>query len=163
MRQPESIEDMLSRLMPVAISEEGQRSMDAMLDELCGEEAGDAPAIAEIPQRKKAFWKFAVPPVGIAAATALAFFHPGDGLTGELTTISAPASTAPEMVLLGESDRIETLTDEGWLADPQGFVMQAAKARVVKENTIRDEATGIVFQISEARKELILTDPVTSF
>ncbi|WAC18539.1 hypothetical protein OVA24_14990 [Luteolibacter sp. SL250] len=160
MKQPESIEDMLSRLMPVAISEAGQRSLDAMLDELAGEEAApEAPAAAP---GGKSFWIYALPPVGIAAAAALAFLMPLGSSPREAVTSVLPEVEAPGIFLLGETDRIETLTDEGWLADPQGAAMQAVRVRVVEENTLRDEKTGIVFQISEPREELILT-PVTAF
>jgi hypothetical protein len=159
-KPPESIEDMLSRLMPVAISESGQRSLDAMLDELAGEEAApEAPAAAP---RGKNFWIYALPPVGIAAAAALAFFMPLGSSPREQVTSVLPKVDAPGIFLLGETDRIETLTDEGWLADPHGAAMQAVRVRVVEENTLRDEKTGIVFQISEPREELILT-PVTAF
>ncbi len=160
MKQPESIEDMLSRLMPVAISEAGQRSLDAMLDELAGEEAApEAPVAA---RRGKSVWIYALPPVGIAAAAAFAFFMPhGSSVRKEITS-TLPKLEAPGIFLLGETDRIETLTDEGWLADPQGAAMQAVRVRVVEENTLRDEKTGIVFRISEPREELILT-PVTAF
>ena len=160
MPQPESIETMLSRLMPVAFSEEGQRSMDAMLDELCGEE----PEAAAIPAGsvKKNLWKFAIPPIGIAAATALAFFHPGETPETVPPVTARSVAVDPGVVVLGESERIEMLKDEGWLADPHGAVMQAARARVVGEDTMRDEETGIVFCVSERREELIL-NPITSF
>lgn len=160
MKQPESIEDMLSRLMPVAISEAGQRSLDAMLDELAGEEA--VPETPATPHRGKSFWIYALPPAGIAAAAAFAFFMPHGSSARKEITSTLPKLEAPGIFLLGETDRIETLTDEGWLADPQGAAMQAVRVRVVEENTLRDEKTGIVFQISEPREELILT-PVTAF
>ena len=144
MPQPESIETMLSRLMPVAFSEEGQRSMDAMLDELCGEE----PEAAAIPAG--------------SVKKNLAFFHPDQTPEAAPTVIAPSAAVDPGVVVLGESERIEMLKDEGWLADPHGAVMQAARARVVGEDTMRDEETGIVFCVSERREELIL-NPITSF
>jgi hypothetical protein len=159
-KQLESIEDALSRLMPVAFSESGQRSLDAMLDELAGEEpVAEIPAI---PARRRRLWIYALPPVGIAAAAALAFFMPHESPAQKKITSTLPKLEAPAIFLLGETDRIETLTDEGWLADPQGAAMQAVRVRVVEENTLRDEKTGIVFQVSEPREELILT-PVTAF
>ncbi len=160
MKQPESIENMLSRLMPVAISESGQRSLDAMLDELAGEEVGPEMPVAA--PRGKKFWIYVLPPTGIAAAAAFAFFMPEVSTARKEITAIQPKIEAPGIFLLGETDRIETLTDEGWLADPHGAAMQAVRVRVVEENTLRDEKTGIVFQISEPREELILT-PVTAF
>jgi hypothetical protein len=59
-------------------------------------------------------------------------------------------------------DRVEAMSDEGWVADPDGAAMQAVRVRVVEANTLRDEATGIVVQVSDPREEMILT-PVTVF
>lgn len=161
MKQPESIEDMLSRLMPVAISEAGQHSLDAMLDELAGEEVIDMPVTVKS-RGVRRLWAYTLPPVGIAAAAAFAFFMPQSSSTRKEITSSQPKLEAPGIFLLGEMDRIETLTDEGWLADPHGAAMQAVRVKVVEEDTYRDEQTGIIFQISEPREELILT-PVTAF
>lgn len=160
MRPHESMEDMLSRLMPVAFSEEGQRSLDAMLDELAGPEE---PVAAEEPATKRGnLWARVLPPVGIAAAAALAFLW-SYGAPGDRKTVASRPDIAPSGIyLLGETDRIERLTDEGWLADPQGGAMQAVRVQVVEENTLQDAQTGIIFQISEPREELILT-PVTAF
>jgi len=149
---PEQIEETLRRLMPVAISEEGQRSLDAMLDELCGVEQE---AVAD-----KRVWRFAVPGLGIAAAIILGFsISPPEEM-------SAPAlaemDTPLEMVLVGKSNRIETATDEGWVADPQGATMQAVRVRVVGENTFHDQETDILVNISEPREELLLF-PVSAF
>jgi len=66
------------------------------------------------------------------------------------------------LVLVSESDRIEKMSDEGWMADPQGGMMHAVRMRVVEENSLRDEETGIVVQISEPRDELLLI-PVNQF
>lgn len=157
MPQVESIEEMLARLMPPAISEEGQRSLDSMLDELCGEEVEETVE----PKLKVARWKIATP-AGIAAAAALAVSFPW---FKPIETPPAPvAAVEPvsEMVLMGESGRIEKTTDEGWVADSQGGTMQAVRVRVVEENTLRDRETGIVVHISEPREELLLF-PVNAF
>lgn len=151
MRQPEDIEAMLSKLMPSAMSEDASRSMDEMLDELCGPEA------AETDGRRNFSWKWVIPPVGIAAATALAFFMPENHPVLPVADVKKPVEmAAPNIVLVGETDRIESLADEGWMSDPQGAVMQAVRVRVVEENTFRDEQTGIVMQISAPREELLL-------
>lgn len=163
MRQPESIEQTLARLMPVAISQEGQRSLDAMLDELAGEEPVED-AVTEVSSRPRRDLRLLIlPPVGIAAAAALAFFMPrGSSSSRTEITSALPKMEQPMIQLLGETDRIEALTDEGWVADPYGAAMQAVRVRVVEEDTLRDELTGIIFQVSEPREELILT-PVTAF
>lgn len=157
MYQPESIEEMLSRLMPPALSEEGQRSIDEMLDELCGEE------VAEIPEKRKPSWKIAAP-VGIAAAAALAFgipfFSPREKPAEPVVAVAQPA--VPQIVLVGETDRIERATDEGLVADSRGQTLQAVRVRAVKENTFQDGSTGIIFHVSRPREELVLS-PVNEF
>ena len=159
MQRPEtSIEDALARLMPKAISEEGQQSLDAMLDEFYGEE--DLAPIA-VDRRSKGAWRVLVP-AGIAASVALiATFRP------ETSEHIVPHPTAAvglshNLVLVSESDRIEKMSDEGWMADPQGGMMQAVRMRVIEENALRDEETGIVVHISEPRDELLLI-PVNEF
>lgn len=150
MRQPEDIEAMLSKLMPAAMSEDASRSMDEMLDKLCG------PEISDSEERGKFQWKWFVAPAGIAAATALAFFMPEGNPSLPAPVAKAVEAVRPDIVLVGETDRIESLADEGWMSDPQGAVMQAVRVRVVEENTFRDEQTGIVMQISAPREELLL-------
>jgi hypothetical protein len=66
------------------------------------------------------------------------------------------------MVLVGESDRVEAMTDEGWQEDSDGAPMQATRLRVVEENSLLDEQTGIVMQVSEPREEIFLM-PVSTF
>lgn len=153
MRDLESMENALARLMPPAISEDGQRSMDEMLDELFGEDVAETP-------RKKTIWKFVVPS-GIAAALAMVFAFPSSDHSTRNESIIA-RNDAPQMKLMGESDWIEEMTDEGWVSDPQGAAMQAVRVRVVEENTLRDEETGIVVHVSEPREELLLF-PVNAF
>lgn len=148
MPAPESIDAILARLMPVAISEEGQRSLDAMLDELCGPET-DVPASSP-----KSYWKYLIPPAGIAAAVTLALIWPGGEKVSHAPAVAQTDGT-DALSWVGESESIEALSDEGWVADPQGGVMQAMRVRVVGENTLRDEETGIVMQISEPREEML--------
>jgi hypothetical protein len=151
------VEEGLARLMPVAFSEEGQRSMDAMFDELFGAEE-----VAEIvPVRKKTPVRKIAAPVGIAAAAAMII-----GLNfpqqAKLPVPLAAVENGQGMELMGESGRIEKMTDEGWVSDPQGGAMQAVRVQVVEENTLRDDETGIVVHVSEPREELLLF-PVNAF
>ena len=161
MQAPNQIEAALSRLMPPALSEGAQRSIEAMLDELAAASPDAAPRGRAKPRRSR----FVVP-FGIAAALAalLAIQMPrrgGDTLPLALER-PATAQTASGLELLGESDRIEAMSDEGWVADPDGSAMQAVRVRVVEANTLRDEETGIVVQVSDPREEMIFT-PVTMF
>lgn len=159
MQRPEtSIEDALARLMPKAISEEGQRSLDEMLDELCGEEES---AVVPIKRRVKGGWQILVS-AGIAACVALVVTFRSENTVGLAFTPLAGTVLEQNLVLVSESDRVEKMSDEGWMADPQGGMMQAVRMRVVEENSLRDDETGIVVQISEPRDELLLI-PVNHF
>jgi hypothetical protein len=153
MPTPDPIEAALSRLMPPALSESGQRAIEAMLDEL----AAAAPvALAASPVKRRAVWYLV--PFGIAATlAALLVLVPRKEL-GALPQVMARtvAEVKSGLVLVGESDRIEAMSDEGWMADEDGTAMQAVRIRVVEANTLRDEASGIVVQVSDPREEMIL-------
>jgi hypothetical protein len=152
-----SIEDALARLMPKAISEGGQRALDEMLDELHGEEI----PLVTADRRIKGGWQILVS-AGIAASIALLVTFRLETKVSEPFIPLASMALGPNLVLVSESDRIEKMSDEGWMADPQGGMMQAVRMRVVGENSLRDEETGIVVQISEPRDELLLI-PVNEF
>ena len=166
MQTPDSIEAALSRLMPPALSESGQRSIEAMLDEL----AVTAPSAAAIRRRRvRGLWWFI--PTGIAAALAAVAglaLQPGPGPAPVAAADPVTAATAvaedpdPGLVLVSESSRVEQLSDEGLLGNPDGEAMRAVRCRVVDANTFRDEETGIVVQVTEPREETILM-PVSIF
>ena len=146
--------------MPPALSETGQRSIEAMLDEL----AAAAPGGAVPPSRRPGWGRRFTLPLGIAASLAALLALEPQPPAGRLPLVrERPASEkASGLVLISESDRIEVMSDEGWVADPDGAAMQAVRVRVVEANTLRDEETGIVVQVSDPREEMILT-PVTVF
>jgi len=162
MQRPESsIEDALARLMPKAISEDGQRSLDTMLDELCGEEE-EPSAVIPIQRRGiKGGWQILVT-AGVAACLALIVTFRSESTGGAPAAPLVTTAQPQNLVLVSESDRVERMSDEGWMADPQGGMLQAVRMRVVEENSLRDEETGIVVQISEPREELLLI-PVNHF
>lgn len=156
--QTDAIEAALARLMPPALSQNCQLDIEAMLDELAGSESEKA---SEIPAPKRNRWIIAA---GIAAAVAglLAVF-PYTAGPALPSLASAPAlEKARGLVLVGESDRIESMTDEGWQEDSYGSAMHALRLSVVEENSLRDLETGIVVQISEPREEILLM-PITAF
>lgn len=172
MQKPDPIEDILARLMPPALSEEGQRGIEAMIDELAGESepVQQIPVVAEGPVLEVVHspWPRRIAAAGIAAAVAVlaATFVP-TSYGPALDSVAALDSQAmeelpPEFVLVSESDRIESSTDEGWVEDSDGSTMRALRLNVVEENNIRDEETGIVVQVSEPREEILLM-PISAF
>ncbi|MEO0018363.1 MAG: hypothetical protein RLZZ522_1646 [Verrucomicrobiota bacterium] len=161
MQTPDLIEAALSRLMPPALSESGQRSIEAMLDEL----AAAAPAAAR-PRFKLSLVALAVP-LGIAAAL-VAWFSlaprevPAPVVATLAITPPVAVESASRLLLVREFGRVESVSDEGWMSDPDGEAMAAVRVRVVEANTFQDEDSGIVVQVSDPRDEVILT-PVSVF
>ena len=157
MHKPDPIETILARLMPSGLSDQGQQEIEAMLDELAGQPAETS---AAKPVRNS--WTRRVMAGGIAAAgVAAAMIFP---LVSPPSPVAAvpEAETPAKFVLVGASDRIESTTDEGWLEDSDGSAMRALRLNVVEENSILDEETGIVMQVSEPREEILLM-PVSAF
>lgn len=152
----QSVETILARLMPSALSETGQREIEAMIDELAATPQTSAPSGHP--------WFRRITIGGIAAAgVATACIFPMVQRPAALATREVPAkSPAPGFVLVSESDRVESMTDEGWLENQDGSTMQATRLSVIEENTLRDVETGIVISISEPREEILLM-PVSAF
>lgn len=162
MQTPDSIEAALARLMPPALSESGQRSIEAMLDELA----------ATAPRAKAAHlpWLRWSVPTGIAAALAAVsgWFLWQQPAAAPIAVVAAPtvAPVVPDhdagLVLVSESSRVEEMLDEGLVGNPEGSALQAVRFRVVETNTFRDEESGIEVQVSEPREETLLM-PVSVF
>jgi hypothetical protein len=153
MHKPDPVETILARLMPPGLSESGQRDIEAMLDELAGETQPAAP-----PAPKP--WHRRIAATGIAAAgVAVACIFPGQPPVAK----HAAATHEPAGILLvSETDRVESMTDEGWQEDSDGSAMRTMRLSVVEENSLLDEQTGIVMQIIEPREEFLFV-PVSTF
>jgi hypothetical protein len=157
MHKPDPVETILARLMPPGLSEQGQRDIEAMLDGLAG-------PVLELPTAKPSpsHWRRWTVIGGIAAAgVAAAMIFP---LASSPIPVAAAATqeVLPGFVLVGESDRIESTIDEGWFEDSDGSAMRTLRLSVIEENTIQDEETGIIMQVSEPREEILLM-PVSAF
>jgi hypothetical protein len=150
MHDHHSVETILARLMPPAMSTGGQRNIEAMLDGLAG-------ATAKPSGRKPPIWRFVIGGLAacLAALAAMRLANPDMQVAGI-------ASARPDFLLVGESDRVESMIDEGWRETPDGTPMRALRMRIVEENSLLDEETGIVMQVSEPREELLLM-PVSTF
>lgn len=157
MHDAAQVEAMLSRLMPPGLSDDGQRGIEDMLDELAG-----PPVVVAAAKPGHGSWMRRMFAGGIAAAGVTAALVFPLAPAPSPVTASATVETPAEFVLVGESDRIESTTDEGWVEDSDGSAMQALRLSVIEENSIRDEETGIVMQVSEPREEYLLM-PVSAF
>lgn len=148
------VEEILARLMPVALSDGCQSEVDALIDELA---AGDGE-----PSVRRSWWKYWVSG-GIAAAGAIAALLFNDApLTRTIAQAPAVLEDVSGLVLVSERNRVESMSDEGWVDDLDGSAMQATRLNVVEENTVRDAETGLIFRISEPREEVLLM-PVSTF
>ncbi|MES2476520.1 MAG: hypothetical protein V4640_12125 [Verrucomicrobiota bacterium] len=157
MPAPDPIETVLARLMPPALSQECQDGLDAMIDDLAGPEKSlTASAI-----RGTGRWLL----IGGMAAAVGAMFAifplPGDAPLQQ--SAGVPAVDPPSgLVLLSESDRVESMTDEGWQEDATGSALHALRLNMVEENQLIDEETGMQMRISEPREEVLLV-PISEF
>lgn len=153
--QTDSIETILARLMPPALSEDCQSELDSLFGD-CGQSQSETiPDVSERPLR----WKMIA--TGIAATLVGLIGHTFFGKSLSVPSIAVTHQNSYGLVLVGKSDRIESMTDEGW-RDSDGAMMQAVRLNVIAENRLRDEETGILMKISEPREELLLT-PISTF
>jgi len=156
MESPEEIEKALSRLMPAAISEEGKRSLDALIDGLA---AGDT--VVEMP--RKSAWPW-LGGIGAAAAAVVIALNLPAGSPVSPTVASTPPTETREggIVLLQQTERVENAEPEGWMSETDGVAHRAWRVRVVDEERLRDLETGYEVLVSRPREEVILM-PVTAF
>lgn len=157
MHKPDSVEAVLSRLIPSALSEGSQSDIEAMIDDLAG-----TPVEGVNRRKSRMYW---VGGSGIAAAGVAALLVFQMASPAISPSVSKPAAIEPELpnvVMLDESDRIESMTDEGWQEDFDGTALRAMRLSAVQENRMLDEETGIVVRISQPRVEMLLM-PVSTF
>ncbi len=156
MQAPDPVETILARLMPPAFSQDGQFEIEEMIDELAGPEPENVVGISS------GRWQVrALIGGGIAAAIgALIAVLPLDPASRVAAVVPVPAASG--LLLLSESDRIESMTDEGWQEDFNGLAMRAIRLNAVEENSVLDEESGMVVQISENREEVLLV-PISAF
>ena len=159
MESPEDIEKALARLMPSAISEKGQRSMDDLIDSLA---AGETVAV-ELPPMKKPSrlpWFGAIG--AAAAAVVVALSLPQGGSAPATVVENAPKGEEGNVVLIGSSEVVEDAVPEDWMSETDGVPHRAWRVRVVDQERLRDVETGYEVLVSRPREEVRLM-PVTSF
>ncbi len=145
-----AVEAAMARLMPPALSQDGQLEIEAMLDELAGSEAGNITAI-----RPNKWLARCLTGGGIAAGIgALCALFPMLRNSPE-SPVAVNSPSAAGLVLVSQSDRIESMTDDGWHAQADGSAMRALRLKTVQENNVRDEKSGMVVQISEQHEETL--------
>ncbi|MBC8127637.1 MAG: hypothetical protein H8M99_10910 [Gloeobacteraceae cyanobacterium ES-bin-144] len=160
MPKPDPIETILARMMPPALSEQGTREIEAMLDELAGPSV--SVSVAKPVDESLRRWLIGG---GIAAALVAAAVISSSLSTPSSSSVAAHVASSESsdgFDLVSESDRIESMTDEGWQEDSDGAAVRSMRLNVIEENSVRDEESGMEVQISEPREEVILV-PVSDF
>ena len=159
MQAPDPVETILARLMPSALSQDCQYELEAMIDDLAGPEVANVVEIS--PVSRTARW---IMGGGIAAALGAlcAVFPINESASVHQAMENVPKPPSNGLVLVSESDRVESMTDEGWREDANGSAIHAVRLNVVEENQMRDEETGMLVKISEPREEVLLM-PISSF
>jgi len=153
-------------LMPPALSDAATESIHALLDELAGAETNMdiQPASAAI-SSKSSPWAAAAAAVAALFGVAAWFAAPILDDLAFLTTSRdgfAADDGYESMHLVDESTRLAWVEDEGWLDDPDGGALRAVRMRVIEENRLLDEETGIIVHVSSPREEMLLM-PVSTF
>lgn len=157
MHKPDPVETILARMMPPAMSERGMREIETMLDDLALETP--LPHVARFPLKRAGIFG-GIAAAGVAAMLVLHFNQKPEKPHARI--FSSEVSNPSEILLVGETDRVESMTDEGWREDADGTAMHAMRLNLVEENSLLDEETGIVMKISQPREEYLLM-PVSSF
>lgn len=151
MHDPKDIENVLARLMPRAISDSSQLAIEDLLDELAADSA-------VITRQQRPKW-LSVIALGVAASlvatVVILEMTPSPQI---IAAIKAPSG----VLLVGESDRVESMIDEGWHEISDGTAVRAMRLNVVEENRLFDEETGIVMQVTEPREEWLI-QPISAF
>lgn len=159
MQAPDPIESILARLMPPALSQDCQEDIEAMIGELAGPEPEN---VIEISSGRWLTRCLIGGGMAAAIGAMIAIFPGGADSAGPGIAANSFRAAASGFVLVSESDRIESMTDEGWQEDADGSAMRALRLRAVEENSVLDEESGMVVKISEPREEILLM-PISAF
>lgn len=156
MPKPEpTVEDILSRLMPTALSPSAELEMGHIIDELAtgvDEQATSRPW-------PKWPWLGAAAAIALTAWVAALAWDPVG--PGKVQTASA-ADGGASLRSLGVFERLESVVDSGWHQDSAGKAVQTLSVRMIAEEQLLDEHTGILMTVSEPREEVLLV-PVNAF
>jgi hypothetical protein len=166
MESPEDIEKALAALVPSAISERGQRSLEELIDSLAAGEAPvaelpeSAPAPVVVPQRRPWAWLGAAG--AAAAAVVMAFQMSGSGTRPQAGGSPVAAAAAPEVISLGKSEFVDSAEPGDWVSEKDGVLHRVVRIRYVNQERLRDVKTGVEMVVTEASEDLGWS-PIASF
>ena len=161
MESPEDIEKALARLVPSAISEPGQRSLEDLIDSLAVGEAAVEEMPLPSPRRKP--WGWIGGAGAAAAAVALAFVMPSGDTKDASPLASVPVPEEKDgFLVLAQSKHVESAEPEDWTSEADGVTHRAWRVRVVNQERVQDLETGYEVLVSHPQDEVILR-PVNTF
>jgi len=152
-------------LMPVALSESATHEIHAIIDELAAVEARPEMAGKLDGKPWSPRWHAAAAAVAALLAVAAWLASPGSetiSLSPKFDHTNPPETFDHTMQLVDESTHLAWFEDEGWIEDPDGGALHAVRLRVVDEDRLLDEETGIIVHVSSPREEILLM-PVSTF
>ena len=170
MESLEDIEKALSKLVPSAISEKGQQSLEDLIDSLAVE-AGEEPNVVEMPEPepvtaapKRRVWSWAGGIGAAAAAVVISLTVPmgtpeAQSLASHTNPNVVPAAHNPEkggLLLLDEVERVEAAEPEDWISEADGEAHRAWRYRVVNEQRVQDVETGYEVTVSCPGEKVVL-------
>ena len=153
MQAPDPIETILARLIPPALSDRCQTDIEEMVSDL----AGPPPeSVVAISSGKWIARSLIAGGIAAAIGAMCAVFPIIQRSSDQPVVKNADSATAAGIVLISESDRLESVTDEGWRADSEGAPMHSVRFKSMQKNKVRDEQSGMVMQICEPREEILM-------
>ncbi|MFK7851597.1 MAG: hypothetical protein AB8D78_11530 [Akkermansiaceae bacterium] len=157
-KTPAEIEKMLEGLMPVSLSSSLVEESEASFDRLAKTKNSHK---ALNRKREILVLTSCIVTLLVLGGGALMFnfFYENSGQ--KMTELSFH-DLDTEFVFLEKEDRIEEVHDEGLFINSDGTPVRRIRVRMIGEQSLRDEATGIVMELTEPREETYLV-PVTKF
>ncbi len=159
MESPEDIEKALARLLPSAISDQVQRSLEDLIDSLA---AGEAVVEMPPPRRKPWGWIAGIGAAAAAVALALVVTPAGEPRAPQFPVAGYPPEDEGGFVVLAQSKHVETAEPENWTSESDGVTHRAWRVRVVNQERVQDLETGYEVLVSRPQEEVILM-PVNAF
>ncbi len=175
MKPVNSIEEKLRRLVPPALSEEGQLRLEETVDRLAGVQSeGESSNRSEV--RFFAWpWKAVAVVAALAIPVVMLQSYDPDDTDRSLAQVDVPISAdqsaqmiaqkvwPEEMLLLRSTKLIDAQVDDGLIVPVNGSAPHYRyRYRVVDEERVRDPETGTVVTLRQPRQEVV-TIPVTQF
>jgi hypothetical protein len=158
-----SIEEKLAQLVPPALSDEGQRNLEDLIDDLSGVDADLAKSnAARFP--KGLVWKAAAVLALSASIVIIRSTFVLEDHTALLTHNDQVAhSNIAEMVVLSSTKLIGGRENDGLIVPIDGTTPHYRyRYHVIDQEQVKDPDSGLVITLRQPRQE-VLTIPITQF